>query len=214
LAFLWLPVAPSDFTMSATARIALALFISSCISYVLCVPAYEGVTQWSTIGNLVPGITTLEAINGQDGLTLEHNVPSYVSILAPRGLPGNATIFKSKSPPLFYIHNNQLWHFHNESTILPVQLRNSTTQARHPLRVVVGDNEPEATRQTRVKGGSWRWQGTMLWYDHGQHSTPLFHSCITRDGPLGLFLYIEGGPPIDGCTPFTLHSFSRAKRAK
>jgi len=196
--------------MSATARVAFVALILTFTSLVLCIPAFEGVTQWSTIGSLVPGMTSLEAVTGKDAFSLENSdVRSYVSILAPRGLPGNVTIFRNKSPPLFYIHNNQLWHFHNESTILPVQLYNTTAEAGRPLQVVVGDKDPRMAQKKKVNGGIWRWQGTMLRYDHGQHSTPLFYSCMDADGPRGLFLYIEGGPPIEQCTTFTVHSFTR-----
>lgn len=107
------------------------------------------------------------------------------------GLPGNASVYRNRSPPLFYIHQNQLWHFHNESTILPVQVHNSTLTSKLPLQVVVGDKDPKLAHRILVKGGHWRWQGTMLRYDHGSSSTPLFYSCQDTNGLMGLFLFTE-----------------------
>ncbi|CAL1700940.1 unnamed protein product [Somion occarium] len=187
------------------------LALSLCFAFVYAIPAFEGVTSWSSIGSLVPGITYLEAI-GPDGVgDATYHVPQYMSIQAPRGLPGNATVYRNKSPPLFYIHNNQLWHFHNESTILPVHVHNSTLTSKLPLQVVVGDRDPKLAKRTLVRGGNWRWQGTMLRYEQGDNSTPLFYSCQDTNGLLGLFLFLEPAPTPVGCSPFTMHSFNRVQ---
>ena len=140
------------------------------------------------------------------------------------GLPGNLTMYRNKSPPLFYIHQNQLWHYHNESTILPVNVHNSTQAAGLPLQMIA------ETKPGGVPGGKWRWQGTMLFYENGpQNNQGLFYSCQDVNGLNGLFLFLQwyaplyrvcfrrsiahlpvlrSSPPPSGCTPFTIHSFS------
>ena len=131
-------------------------------------------------------------------------------------------MYRNRSPPLFYIHQNQLWHYHNESTIMPVNVHNTTGSGQLPLQMIVG------TKPKCVPGGRWRWQGTMLFYENGpQNNQGLFYSCADVNGLNGMFLFLQwcvrvdetarshirlillcSSPPPPGCTPFTVHSFS------
>ena len=104
------------------------------------------------------------------------------------GLTGNVTVKNDYSPPLFYIHNNQLWNFHNASTIYPVNVVNATQSSQLPLQIVVGKAKGDV-----VKGGSWRWQGTMLFYEYGSaHNSGVYYSCQDTNGFMGLFLFLKG----------------------
>ncbi|KAI0080903.1 hypothetical protein K474DRAFT_1657421 [Panus rudis PR-1116 ss-1] len=175
---------------SVAEKTMLAVSLLTCLTLVLAVPAFEGMTAYSSIGNLVPGLTFLEGI-GPQGAGGDNYNPLYVSIQAPRGSPGNATLLRNPSPPLFYVYNDQLWHYHNDSTILPVRVMNSTLTAQLPLQVIVGEPETKQQKKLLVKGGKWRWQGTILRYDQGEHSNPLFFSCQDTNGLSGLFLHAE-----------------------
>lgn len=171
---------------------------------VLAVPSFEGVTSWSSIGSLVPGMTALEAI-GPTSWGKQN--PFYFTIDAPHGLTGNATVKTDNSPPLFYIHNSQLWNYHNASTIYPVHVVNSTRSADMPLQVVIG-----TPRGDVVRGGVWRWQGTMLFYELGSaNNSGVYYSCQDTNGLMGLFLFLRGSPTPPGCTIFTVHSFMRSE---
>lgn len=134
--------------------------------------------------NSIPHFSSSHSKTKQFFLTLHYNHPKH------SGSPGNASIARSPSPPLFYVAKNRLWHFHNESTVLPIQLHNSTQSAKLPLQVIVGE-DGSLSRRTAVKGGNWRWQGTMLRYEQGSHSTPLFYSCQDTNGLMGLYLHPE-----------------------
>lgn len=107
--------------------------------------------------------------------------------MARTGNPGNVTVKRETSPPLFYIHNGQLWHYHNGTTILPVAVRNSTASAALPLQLSVGKGSRDA-----VRGGSWRWQGTMLYYEQGSASNSgAYYSCQDTNGLMGLFTFLR-----------------------
>ncbi|RDX55486.1 hypothetical protein OH76DRAFT_1414811 [Lentinus brumalis] len=181
---------------------AIASYLLS-LMFVAAVPSFEGVTSWSSIGNLVPGMTYLEGLGPATSQGTPGHVPFYMSIAATRGNPGNVTMYRNRSPPLFYIHQNQLWHYHNESTIMPVNVHNTTGSGQLPLQLIVG------TKPAGVPGGRWRWQGTMLFYENGpQNNEGLFYSCADVNGLNGMFLFLQCSPPPPGCTPFTVHSFS------
>ncbi|EKM59164.1 uncharacterized protein PHACADRAFT_191481 [Phanerochaete carnosa HHB-10118-sp] len=167
--------------------LALLLLCASWVMTVLAIPSFEGVTSWTDIGSLVPGMTTLEAI-GPSSWDDSGKNPFYFTIDAPHGLTGNATVKKDSAPPLFYIHNNQLWNFHNASTIYPVNTVNATKSSQLPLQVVVGKPGSDV-----VKGGSWRWQGTMLLYEYGStNNSGVYYSCQDTNGLMGLFLFLRG----------------------
>lgn len=95
------------------------------------------------------------------------------------------SVINTKVPPLFYIHNDQLWLFHNASTILPVNVQNSTLSSQLPLQLVVGK------QREGVKGGGWRWQGTMLVYEQGRATNNgVYYSCQDTSGLMGLFMFM------------------------
>ncbi|KAM5540393.1 hypothetical protein V8D89_005851 [Ganoderma adspersum] len=183
-------------------RYALASFVSSLV-FVTAMPSFDGLTSWPSIGNLVPGLTHLEGLGPSTSQgTVDHG-PFYLSIGATRGNPGNVTMYRNKSPPLFYIHQNQLWHYHNDSTILLVNVHNTTGSAQLPLQLIA-DPAPGG-----VPGGRWRWQATMLFYENGaQNNEGLFYSCADVNGLNGMFLFLQCSAPPPGCTPFTVHSFN------
>lgn len=189
--------------MSLLYRSLALLSLLAALTAVWAVPSFEGVTNWSeAIGTLVPGMTALEALGpyGHD-----YTSPHFFSIDAPHGNPGNVTVKRETSPPLFYIHNGQLWHYHNGTTILPVAVRNSTASAALPLQLSVGKGSRDA-----VRGGSWRWQGTMLYYEQGSASNSgAYYSCQDTNGLMGLFTFLRPSPTPPGCTLFTVHSFTR-----
>ena len=91
-------------------------------------------------------------------------------------------------PPLFYIHGSQLYNYHNASTIYPVQVVNGTRAEGMPLQVVVG-----SPRGDVVRGGTWRWQGTQLFYELGTaNNGGVYYGCQNTDGLMGLFLFLRG----------------------
>jgi hypothetical protein len=70
---------------------------------------------------------------------------------------------------------------------------NSTLSSQLPLQVVVGDQP----KLRVVKGGGWRWQGTMLFYEHGSaHNSGVYYSCQDTNGLMGLFLFMQGSVKI------------------
>lgn len=190
----------------ATLLFAVAAYLAPLL-FVSGMPSFEGVTSWSSMNNLVPGMSHLQGLGPIAAQGEGASIPFYMSIAAPRGtsdsltvhaptrlltrtpnagLPGNVTVYRNKSPPLFYIHQNQLWHYHNESTILPINVHNSTKAADLPLQLVA-DTEPAG-----VPGGRWRWQGTMLFYENGeQDNQGLYYSCQDVNGLNGLFTFLK-----------------------
>ncbi|KAJ3531836.1 hypothetical protein NM688_g7517 [Phlebia brevispora] len=187
--------------MDLLERIYTLLTLYACISVVIAIPAFEGISSWSSIGSLVPGLSTLEAIGPRN---VEVGGRNYVSIAAPWGSPGNATVKATDYPPLFYVHNGQLWYYHNVTTIWPVNVYNTSLTSRLPLQLKVG------TKQEGVRGGDWRWQGTMLFYEQGSATNGgVYYSCQDSNGLNGLFLWLKPSPTPPGCTLFTVHSFSR-----
>ena len=112
-------------------------------------------------------------------------------------------MYRNKSPPLFYIHQNQLWHYHNDSTILPVNVHNTTGSAQLPLQLIA-DPAPGG-----VPGGRWRWQATMLFYENGaQNNEGLFYSCADVNGLNGMFLLLQW------CVLRTVSVFPRLVRSR
>ena len=84
-------------TFFPTALIA-AWYIFALAALVAAIPSFEGVTSWSSIGNLVPGMSYLQglgpaAAEGQPG-----QVPFYLSIGATRGEP--PSVYTSKAQTL------------------------------------------------------------------------------------------------------------------
>ena len=97
------------------------------------------------------------------------------------------TVSRRLSPPLFYIHNSQLFYYHNMTTILHMNVINSTLTSPFPYQLMVG------TKQEGIKSGHFRWQGTMLYYDRGTGTNGgAFYSCKDPTGGLtGLFMFLQ-----------------------
>ena len=72
--------------MFATVMEKIILVLSLCVALIHAVPAFEGISTWSSIGNLVPGITFLEAVGPEGAGSDTANIPNYLSILSPRGM--------------------------------------------------------------------------------------------------------------------------------
>ena len=65
-------------------RYALASFVSSLV-FVTAMPSFDGMASWSSIGNLVPGLTYLEGLGPSATQGTVDHVPFYLSIGATRG---------------------------------------------------------------------------------------------------------------------------------
>ncbi|EJD01499.1 uncharacterized protein FOMMEDRAFT_169608 [Fomitiporia mediterranea MF3/22] len=160
----------------------------------------------SSIGSLVPGATVIEAIS--EGIDYRQYRPKYLSIPTTKGVAGPATIFENTSPPLFYIHNGQLWQPTNLTSILRVNVLNVTATndssgSPHPapLKIELGED---------AKGldGTWRWRGTKLFFDYGKRTNNgLYFSCPTRNGR-AVYTSLDSMPAPPGCKFMTLHSFA------
>lgn len=87
---------PSPSAMSLRDSV-LALFsLLSLLSLTLAIPSFEGVINWSSIGSLVPGMTTLEAI-GPATFRNNGDVPYYFTIDAPYG--ERVPLFRGRRQP-------------------------------------------------------------------------------------------------------------------
>ena len=102
------------------------------------------------------------------------------------GSPGSAVIKEDLPPPLFFISHDQLWQYHNDSYIFPVNVLNSTLTAQAPLQLNVGN------RREGLSGGSWWWRGTMLYYNHGDKTNRgLFYACQDKAGHRGVYMVLD-----------------------
>ncbi|KII95202.1 hypothetical protein PLICRDRAFT_34039 [Plicaturopsis crispa FD-325 SS-3] len=182
----------------------LSLLLLSCIAFSVAIPTWENFSSRSSIGSLVPGASFIEAMGS--ARTDQWHSPNYLTIRqsgGDRGTPGNATIGQTNSPPLFFINKEQLYQFTNATHILPVNVYNSTAvRGGLPLRLATGD------KLEGIGGGSWRWKGTMLYYDYGAKSNNgLFYLCQYRTAP-GVYMNLDPAPTPPGCNIVTLHSFN------
>ncbi|KAI0701801.1 hypothetical protein BC835DRAFT_1264528 [Cytidiella melzeri] len=173
--------------MSVVQRIALILPLFLWVALVGGMPSFDGVAFWSSdTGSLVPGMGALEALGPQNNYENGYFVPRFLAVDAERGAPGNVTITSTKNPPMFYLHNSQVWLYHNATTILPVNVRNSTLSSQLPLQVVVGK------QREGVRGGTWRWQGTQLIYEQGSATNQgIYYACQDTNDLMGLFLFLK-----------------------
>jgi hypothetical protein len=106
------------------------------------------------------------------------------------------TAFPNARPPLYYIHRTQLWQVVNDTTILSVNILNTTSTVPimpeehpnqpkpRPLRLVLGKKQ-EGVR------GSWRYRGTLLTFDFaaGGNNYGLFYSCRDAAGAYGMYTF-------------------------
>ncbi|KAF9009072.1 hypothetical protein BDQ17DRAFT_1349476 [Cyathus striatus] len=180
----------------------LAFFALCLFSLALAIPTWEGINVRGSIGSLVPGTSYIEALGPARGN--EKSQLRHLSLPVP-GNPGNLTVMPNyRAPGLFYVGQNQLWNFVNETAIFPVNAINVTSTSEFPLQLIVG------TKQAGISTGSWRWRGTMLYYDQGSRGNQgLFYTCTTDSGLPGVFMFLQPSPTPPGCDTLTLHSFSR-----
>ncbi|KAG6861610.1 hypothetical protein C0995_014517 [Termitomyces sp. Mi166 len=56
----------------------------------------------------------------------------------------------------------------------------------YPIQLVAGK------KAAGSKDGSWRWRGTMLYYDQGSlGNSGLYYNCRLADGSYGLFMFLK-----------------------
>ena len=106
-------------------------------------------------------------------------------------MPGPAAIFEHNAPPPFYIHNGQLWQPTNLTSILRANVLNVTSIEQKgiiqpaPLKI-------ELSEEAKGIDGTWRWQGTKLYFESGNRSNRgLYFSCVTNGGARGLYTALE-----------------------
>ncbi|KAI4520648.1 hypothetical protein K525DRAFT_203175 [Schizophyllum commune Loenen D] len=120
---------------------------------------------------------------------------NYLGTAQP-GAPGNLTLVPEA--PLFYIYRQQLYRYTNETSILPIQAANVTGMPNEPLQLVAADSDARA-----LTGGTWRWAGTRLIYDHyGRTNRGTYYACATEGGGSGVFMNMQPGNPPKGCAVF------------
>ncbi|KAG7096966.1 hypothetical protein E1B28_004363 [Marasmius oreades] len=171
-------------------------------SLVRSVPLWESATGQVSINSLVPFATYVEA----KGAGYVEAKTSHLALQTP-GHFGNLTVSpNSYPPPMFYIRNNQLFLYANETSIFNVNVVNTTTMApptgEFPLQLVVD------RKRKGVTNGAWRWMGTMLDYEfEGRNNGGVYYHCSSEGGGRNLVLFLKGVPTPDNCSLVTLHSF-------
>ena len=105
------------------------------------------------------------------------------------------------NPPLFYINNNRLYQFQNETYIYSVNVLNHTEPGllfpdskEIPLQLVLD------TQVGGVRGGAFQWKGTKLFYEfpgvgRGSNSG-IYYSCSLADGTFGTFMFMQSYVPL------------------
>ncbi|KAF9534333.1 hypothetical protein CPB83DRAFT_902277 [Crepidotus variabilis] len=174
------------------------LMVLCFLGIVVSIPTWDPFFDQTTVDNLVPG-----------GSHIESNVPSAFRAAKKQmsvqtlGRPGNVTINNHLyEPPVFYVFKRQLWYMNNESTIWPVNMRNSSTTHPLPMQLVVEEKQGGIP-------GTWRWEGSMLNFDLLGKKSPvhrLFFVCLLNNS-YNVFFSPSPTPRPDGCEITTLHSF-------
>ncbi|KAF4574604.1 hypothetical protein EYR36_005952 [Pleurotus pulmonarius] len=168
-------------------------------STVLGVPTWDGWNRQQSISSLVPGSSFIEALGPARDTQM---YKGHLSTAIP-GTPGNLTLIQNTQPPMYFINQNWLWQINNETSIFRVNVVNTTGVAEMPLQLKLG------TKAEGIKTGSWRWRGTMLYYDQTSgDSQGLFYSCPAGDNT-GIFMFLKNAAPPAGCSVLTLHTFTR-----
>ncbi|KAF6762618.1 hypothetical protein DFP72DRAFT_876356 [Ephemerocybe angulata] len=188
------------------------------MSLTMAVPWAGGLR--SSIASTSGGIMTyIEAMGPH---SLGEGITRHLSGQA--GEPGNVTIgVNVKNPSIFFVQKNQLYQYINDTTILPVNVYNVTINKAPPLQLILG-KQPDG-----LKGGSWRFAGSMLYYDFPGRdesflkennpeylkyfrSQGLFYHCAFPNAKSGVFMFYYLQDSGVSCTPFTLHSFMHEKK--
>lgn len=121
------------------------------------------------------------------------------------GQAGNLTIKgNTKNPASYFVRKNQLYQYVNDTTIYPVNVYNVTLPRTPPLQLRT------SRKAEGLKGGSWRFAGSMLYYDFPgrddeymlkensadaqyldqiYRSQGLFYNCAFSDGGQGVFMF-------------------------
>lgn len=74
----------------------------------------------------------------------------------------------------------------NETTIFPVNVINATETSDFPLQLIVG-HKPK-----RIANGTWRWKGTMLFYDSDTTGNQgIYYGCKIKNGTSGVFMFLQ-----------------------
>ncbi|KAF5364287.1 hypothetical protein D9756_000631 [Leucocoprinus leucothites] len=181
---------------------ALALWISCLAALVAAIPTFEHLTGWDDdMGSLVPGAAYVSVIGRRDA-----GFPKtrYLNV-HDEGAPGNLTATtEDRRPEWFYIRKNQLYQVINSTAIYPVNIKNMTGTSDFPLQILSGQ------KKTGNRYGSWRWQGSMLFYEEGKMSNSgLFYECLISGGRPGIFTFLQPTKTPDKCSPVTLHAFNK-----
>ncbi|THH19781.1 hypothetical protein EW146_g1454 [Bondarzewia mesenterica] len=177
----------------------LLLFTLAFAVVVSGMPTWQGFSSRESMGSLVPGAAAIEAM----GLPWER--PYYLSVTAPRGLPGNATITYMPEPPLFFVNHDQLFQYTNDSHILNVNVVNTTASNEDPMpyKIVLGN------KRAGLLDTVWRWRGILLHFDHGgQTNQGLYYSCLNKAGIWNVYMFLQPTPTPDGCNIVTMSSFA------
>ncbi|KAF7776158.1 hypothetical protein Agabi119p4_4551 [Agaricus bisporus var. burnettii] len=183
----------------------LAFCFACCLALVTAIPTFEHFNAWDTnMGSLVPGASYVEMMASKH--KGNPSIKRYLNTF-DEGAPGNITLWGiSRRPEWFYIRQNKLYQVINSTAIYPVNAHNITGTDGHPLQLISAENH----KGNRY--GTWRWQGSMLFYEEGNlNNGGLFYECKLENqgrGP-GVFTFlIQSRPPPD-CSPLTLHGFDK-----
>ncbi|KJA24481.1 hypothetical protein HYPSUDRAFT_471304 [Hypholoma sublateritium FD-334 SS-4] len=180
----------------------LILMLLSC-HLIVAVPTWEGMNGRSSIGSLIPGVSSIEA----KGPVATGKQPKHLTVHAP-GRVSNVTVGPPSKvpPPEFYIHQEQLFLLVNETAVYPINVYNSTTTHHLPMQLVLG------TKKEGITSGSWRWKNTMLYYDlpNGKSNDGVYYRCMTASGAYNVYMTFVATQAPDGCQIMTLHSFARS----
>jgi len=115
------------------------------------------------------------------------------------GATGNLSLTyttESTKPPLFYISNNRLYQFQNETYIYSVNVLNHTQPGllfpdteETPLQLVLD------MQVGGVRGGAFQWKGTNLFYEFPGvargTNLGIYYSCPLADGSTGTFMFLR-----------------------
>ncbi|KAF8974569.1 hypothetical protein BDZ97DRAFT_35523 [Flammula alnicola] len=189
--------------MFSVRQIPLTLFVLFCsIQFIAAVPTWEGMNGRSSITSLIPGASYIQAM----GPAAQAGMVKHLSVHVPEK-GGNLTVTpNTRTPPLFYINQDQLWLLVNETAVYPVNVHNSTGTHELPMQLILGN------KREGITSGKWRWKTTMLYYDlpSGKSNDGLYFLCITESGLYNVFMTGTASPSPNGCRHLTLHSFIRS----
>jgi hypothetical protein len=99
--------------------------------------------------------------------------------------------------PAFILSNGQLYNYVNETAVFPVNIINAShiIQSTKEYPVFLPVQLALGGRREGIGAGTWRWRGTMLYYDHGntgQSNGGVFYKCAPDNDSEGLFMFLQG----------------------